>query len=495
MSTKTKDAAVIDRADPKMRRYVGVKETVAYLAYDMSQSYHIGDTDRFAMSVIGVQDAMYEKIVAINGVWDVVNDLFTGILVERTRTRWGKFKPYLMILAIPGTILSVIYWLLPAILHGEGVTALQKAIVYLVLQVVMEAVGTFQGIARKGIMATITPFPHDRSRLITFANLFSGMLGEKVPGYIFDGLHDAFLNGKLGGEIHLPKLFMSMGVITTVIAGAGAFWFFCICRERIQQSIEGPGILDSFRTVLRNKPLLMLTLSETLRGLSVGGRKMDYLTDVLKMKSLNTICGIPSVVINPLSYAWIPWFRRHFSDKTLYILGTNCMDIAAVPIFFVGIIKTRKGRVFQRRWIMAIALALYEMVFTVFWGVRSVIPTEMYNESMDYCEWKNGYRGEAMISTARELAAKISGKISSVASLRIRRYFGYDPTKYGKGIEQTDSVKFMLFAMWTIVPAVTTIASVIPMLFYKVTDAERAQMYADLQARRAALAAEAEQEA
>ena len=493
MSVKHKDAVQIDRADPKFRRYVGVKETAAYLAYDMSQSYHIGEIDRFAMSIVGVRDTMYEKILTINGVWDVINDLFMGVLVERTRTRWGKFKPYLMFLAIPGTILSIIYWLLPMILHGEGITAMQKAVVYLLLQIIMEGVGTFQDIARKGIMATITPFPYDRSRLITFANLFSGMLGEKVPGYIFDGLHDAFLNGKLGGPVHLRSLFMIMGVITTLIAGAGAFWFFCICRERIQQSVEGPNLRDSFRTVIRNKPLLMLTLSETLRGLSVGGSKTDYLTDVLKFKSLGTICGIPSVVINPLSYAWIPWFRRHFSDKTLYLLGTNCMDIAAVPVFFVGLIKTSKGRVYQRRWIMAIVLTLYEMVFTVFWGVRSVIPTELYNESMDYCEWKNGYRGEAMISTARSLAAKVSGKISNVARIRVRRFFGYDPNKYGKGIEQTDSVKFMLFAMWTIVPAVTTIASVIPMLLYKVSDEERAQMYADLQARRAAMAAEAEQ--
>ena len=81
MSNKRKGSAVIDRTDPKNRRYVGVKETIAYLAYDMSQSYHIGDTDRFAMSIIGVKDAMYEKIVAINGVLDVVNDLFMGVLV------------------------------------------------------------------------------------------------------------------------------------------------------------------------------------------------------------------------------------------------------------------------------------------------------------------------------------------------------------------------------------------------------------------------------
>ena len=112
---------------------------------------------------------------------------------------------------------------------------------------------------------------------------------------------------------------------------------------------------------------------------------------------------------------------------------------------------------------------------------------------MDYCEWKNGYRGEAMVSTARELAGKISGKISSYFSSKVKGWVGYNTGSYGQGIEQTDSVKFMLFAMWTIIPSVTAIAGVIPMLFYKLSGAEKERMYADLQARRAALAAEADE--
>ena len=483
----------IDRSDPKYRRYVGVRETAAYLVYDMSQSFHIGDEKRFATTIVGLSQQTYAKIIAVNGVWDVVNDLFMGMIVDRTRTRWGKFKPYLMFLAIPGTILSVLYWLLPVLLGGS-VTDLQRAAAYLALQLAMEGVGTFQGIARKGIMATITPFPHDRARLITFANLFSGLLGEKLPGIIFNGLLDFFDNGHGGGQQNLPKVFMVMGTFTVIVAGIGAFWFFYVCRERIQQSLESPSLRDSFRTILRNKPVLLLTLSQTLSGLSVGGSKRDYLIDVLHAASFETICGIPGAIINPFSYAWIPWFRRHFSDKTLYILGTNCMNIFAVPVFLVGSIGGKTNGVYKKRVPMAVVLALYEMGFTVFWGVRSVIPTEMYNESMDYCEWKNGYRGEAMISVARELSAKIAGKISGLATVLISIWSGYDPRKYVRGTAQTDKAKYTLFTMWTIIPAFTALFSVIPMLFYDLSDETKEQMYVDLQARRAAMATQATDE-
>lgn len=480
----------IDRSDPKNRRYVGVRETAAYLVYDMSQSYHIGDERRFATTIVGLSLQTYTKVIAINGVWDVVNDLFTGMIVDRTRTRWGKFKPYLMFLAIPGTILSVVYWLLPALLGVGSVTYFQKAAAYLALQMVMEGVGTFQGIARKGIMATITPYPEDRTRLITFANLFSGLLGEKLPGTIFSFLIDALDNGKLGGAKNLPKAFMGMGTFTTVVAGIGAFWFFYVCRERIQQSVKSPSLRESFRTILRNKPVLMLTLSETLSGLSVGGSKRDYLIDVLHAASFETICGIPGAIINPFSYTvFTPWFRRRFSDKTLFVLGKNCMNIFSVPVFLIGSIGGVKNGVYKKRIPMAVVLTVYEACFTVFWGVRSVIPTEMYNESMDYCEWKNGYRGEAMISVARGLSEKIAGKLGGLMSVLISIWSGYDPTKYVRGTAQTDKAKYTLFAQWTIIPAVTAIFSVIPMLFYNLSGETKAQMYEELQQRRAVMAA------
>ena len=96
----------------------------------------------------------------------------------------GQFKPYLVALGIPGTIGTCIYWLMPILFSGRGQEDIWKFIGYLVLMVVREGAGTFRAIAQKGIQATITPHPVDRTRLITIADFVSGARGEKLPEQI-----------------------------------------------------------------------------------------------------------------------------------------------------------------------------------------------------------------------------------------------------------------------------------------------------------------------
>ena len=123
--------------------------------------------------------------------------------------------------------------------------------------------------------------------------------------------------------------------------------------------------------------------------------------------------------------------------------------------------------------------------------VTGLIPTEMYNEAMDYCEWKNGYRTEGMTSVAQGLAQKLSGIVSNYISTWIKQLIGYDLTLYVRGTAQSDSTKFGLFAMFTIVPFLTGIVSIVPMLFYDLNGKKKEQMYEELLERRAALSKEA----
>ena len=129
-------------------------------------------------------------------------------------------------------------------------------------------------------------------------------------------------------------------------------------------------------------------------------------------------------------------------------------------------------------------MAMWELIWTLFYGLRSVIGTELYNETMDYCEWKNGYRTEAMTSVAKGLAAKVASSTSSVITTALKKFVGYDQNAYTKGEEQPDYVKFYLFAMFTIVPALTGSFGVIPMLFYDLSGKKKELMYAELLERR-----------
>ena len=107
MSTEREIVETTDRSILlKNRRFVGIKETVAYVLEDTAASLNINDfKDRYIYDVVKI-DFSYlaiQNIVAT--VWDTFNDTFIGVIVEKTRTRWGKFKPYLLLGQFPLTIM------------------------------------------------------------------------------------------------------------------------------------------------------------------------------------------------------------------------------------------------------------------------------------------------------------------------------------------------------------------------------------------------------
>lgn len=87
----------------------------------MSQSFNINTySGRFVTNILQISLRFQRIIDLINGIWDVVNDVLFGAIVDKTRTRWGKFKPYLVALGIPGTIGTCLFWLLPLFSTGAA---------------------------------------------------------------------------------------------------------------------------------------------------------------------------------------------------------------------------------------------------------------------------------------------------------------------------------------------------------------------------------------
>ena len=115
-------------------------------------------------------------------------------------------------------------------------------------------------------------------------------------------------------------------------------------------------------------------------------------------------------------------------------------------------------------------------------GIRKVVKAELYNEAMDYCEWKNGYRVEATIGVARNLITKIQSIVMTSVQSLILNSIGY---KQGITIgTQTDDTKWWLFALCTGIPQITGILAVIPKFLYPLSGNLRNQMYDELMERR-----------
>ena len=480
------------------RRYVGRKESIGYVAWDMAQSFNINSFDgRFINNILQIDFTLQQLSTAINGVWDIINDIFTAALVERTRTRWGKFKPYLVLLAGPGTLGGIIKWILPFIFMGTKPDYLPKFIAYLILGFVSEGIGTFQGIAQEGLLATITPHPVDRTRLITMVNFWSGFLGEKLPEQLMTLVLDLVGNGVLkpkDGNMQrmFTNVFGGMGVFTVLVGGIASLLFNIIAKERVMQSIDQPSIKQSIQSIINNRPILLLTASEILGTISVSaGGMSDYYIDVLNLASMKFFVGIPGAVIHPFSYMVVPWFRRKFSTRFLYFYCYLLSNISMLPVFLVGAMGGIDNGLYRQKVPIGLMLGAQETIFMTQYGLNRVVKKEMYNEAMDYCEWRNGYRTEAMTAVAKGLAVKFGKLLTNLFNLQVKKWIGYDQTLYSKGMMQTNRTQFYLFMSATLLPLFSSMLSVIPMFFWNLNKTKREQMYAELLERRAGMAAAA----
>ena len=466
------------------RRYVGTKETLAYVLFDVSKSFNIDlYAERFVFDVLKIDLSLLAVVNFINTIWDVINDTFTGAIVDKTRTRIGKFKPYLIAFAIPGTIGTCIYWMMPLFFPDGNPMNAAKFFVWLFLALAREGAGTFRDVAATGLLATITPNPIERTSLITKANLFSGMFGEQIPEILMGLLID-LINHKVI-NITLKATYVFMGVFTALVSGTFALFFFVVAHERVPQSVKPPSIKEGFISIIHNKPILLVTLSEFLGAFTINSGMNNYYIDVLGSASIKNIVGVPGFFITFFSYSYVAWARKHFSTKLLWIVSGSWGDFLMMIVFFLGSIGgIGPGGLYTKPKVMIPIIMCQETLFTFVMGIRRVLPQEIFNEAMDYCEWKTGYRTEGMTTTAKGLATKLVRTVSGTLKPILMKGFGYDLTAgFGK---QTYKTKYYLFAMCTVIPFITGSLSIIPKQFYDLSGEKRNRMYDELFAQRLA---------
>lgn len=495
MSAEPTNVSTAEEAKRNLnRRYVGTKETFAYILDDIAQSFNIGKYDDvFKMNILKIDLVLQTVTNSIIGIWDIINDMFLAAIVDKTRTRWGKFKPWLVIYAIPGVFLTVIYWALPIFMGVEGIGKdMSRFAVFMVLQIFSNLASSLISIVRQGMTSTITPNIVDRTRLITMANLLSGFI-EKAPEILMGLLIDIYINSPKNQELEITnnmlyqsgynKMFVLGGVITAVVSGLFALFYAFVAKERVMQTVERPSIFSGIKSVLTNKPLLLITLSEFLGAFSLNSGTNLYYINVLNLASMSTIVGIPGAVVSPLSYSYVPWARKRFSTKALWIAGSHVDSVLMLGVYAAGeLINVGGKKGYESLAVMIPSFMLRETIWMFFWGIRKVIPEEMRNEAIDYGEWKNGFRSEGMTGVAKGLVTKLVNTAKNSIQPLLLKQFGYDPNA-SQG-NQTPQARHALFWMCTLLPVVTGILSLVPQLFYDLQGEKRERMYRELYERR-----------
>ncbi|MBQ7547285.1 MAG: MFS transporter [Clostridia bacterium] len=486
MSEKTNTPVKIDEETLNSNvyrsyNYVGTKETIAYLFNDFSNSFNInGFQQRYIWDVVKIDFGISAVVGLFTGAWDVINDTFISAIVDNTRTRIGKFRPYLVLFQIPMTLIGLLYWFLPYFFPNTAATYIPKLIFYFAFNVLTETANTFTGVARSGYMSTITPNPTERVRLITLAELLTGYMGEDMPRYVFGFMYDMVSTGRW--KTPMRSIFMGMGVFCALVSSAFTFWFFLVSKERVPQSIERPDLKAGFRAIVTNYPVLLMTLSDFLAGFGIGTSQDNYWIDVFGGDTMiNTAKALVSGISAPvgsISYAFVAPLRRRFSSKFLWVGADFYGDMVTLGFFGLGMINKN----YLKLTPMLIGYGFTEFLSKLLFGVNKVINADLWNEAMDYCEWKNGYRMEATTGVAKSLVQKLQAILTNSVNNVVMKKVGY---VQGMVIgTQSEKTKFWLFALSTVVPFATSILGIVPKMLWPINKKKRAQMYYELSERR-----------
>ena len=480
------------------RRVINRRQTIGYMLFDGSKDFSInGHKELFVDSILKISLPLQSKYNIIAGIWDVIDDLLVGGIIEKTRTRWGKFVPYIFVGGIPLAIVSTVYWLLPLIFspeHVDNFSYLPKFFAFAALDMMFELLSNFKNVAIGGYVSTITPYPSDRRRLLAISSYFS-IIYSRIPDLVVEFMLDFIKNGivksatKTSADMISSSL-MIVGPLTAIISGLIISWYCKMAKERVHQKIETAKIKESLKIVFTNRPILMYMISNALGSFGTGLTTNDYYRQVLNMTTFETIAGIPSFFFQPIGFAKYNYLTTKFSTRSLYAISQAFAKAFYIPLFFYGMfIKDKSGsRFFTKRIPMLPVTALWEIIYATMWGVKSLSAREISNECNDFIEWKYGFRNEATLEVASTILCKIPARVNGVLQPKYKQWISYDQTAYTEGRQQPERAQKWIFAMATIIPAFIVISSMIPMIWYNIDKEKRDRMYRELNERRVKVA-------
>ena len=453
-------------------------------------------------------------IMTIARIWDAINDPMMGTIVDKTHSKWGKCRPYLIIFpAIIGVVTIL------AFLNGNYAnadTTTQKVLIVAWAGVSYIAWGmcfTVCDIPLWGITSLMTEDENDRSKILGLARMVAGIGGIGVLVVQIAQAAAGAFNGDMQKGFIVTVIIMTV-VATILFEFAGLF-----TRERVEKSEKSYTFKENFKIMFGNKPFRQILISGILRSpiqllMIVAMTLVTYyyangnIMNILKMNDDGSLAGIDFKILIGLGSVAAGLFIGQFvamgitpviikkvEKKTLY----NIYSIAgAVPFALIFVFyKVSGGDLTTTFWSIIIGVCM--LFGSAAFGGINVLQSVMIADCVDYEDYHNGVRTDGVFFSGQSFITKLAAGISTIVSSAVYAFVGYSGAnvdKLNKAIENGASFltydggsgagKYAeaMFFLISIPPAIGMILSAIPTLKYAMTDAEHKEMLSELVARR-----------
>ena len=409
-------------------------------------------------------------------IFDALNDPIMGSIVDRTRTKWGKCRPYMKWMAFPIAIMTAICFLPVYPKDNGGFAAIS------VMYIVWGVVYTVADVPYWGLSTAMSNDTYRRGNLLTIARLFctagAGIVTVITP-IITDNMTKG-LDPAAKGEM-LKWIYFVIAIVCCVIALPLFYLGFKNTKERNVTEENPPSLGHNLKLLFKNKPLMLIVLS----GIGGAARMLftytgglyfaKYIMDKESMYSLFTMAIVPGGLIASLL---VPWCTKKFGKKNTYIWSHIVGGVAMLIAFIVGIACDR-GAYTSTATTVVLLIAL--VIAGIPSGFGNIITYAMIGDTVEYLELKTGERAEGICFAMQTLINKIGMAVGAFVGV-LAYYMAGVAANDASSVtpEGKDTMWFMLVG----IAAISFFLTVIPLFFYKFNEKEQQAAKAEIEARK-----------
>lgn len=423
----------------------------------------------FYSNVFGLSLAHAGTLLLITKLYDAVSDPVMGMIADRTETRWGKYRPYLLWCAVPFAVCGVLTFTTPD--AGYGFKLAYAYVTYILMMTAYTAINVPYG----AMLGVLTPDSREKTVFSSY-RMFFAYGGSFIALAIFEPLQKFFQN--IGSEVSTADSWQwSMAVVGAICAVLFVLCF-AMTKERVKINAPASGnssILKDFKSLVSNGPwwiLLAAAIGILLFNSIRGGAAAYYFKDVIGGNAIFS-CGIflaAGEVANMLGVALAVPLSDRLGKKTSYMI--SLVVAAVLSIFIVFIPATPAGL-----W----TLMGLQILISIATGVTLPLLWSMFADIADYSEYRNGSASTGLIFSSSSMAQKFGGAFGSALILWALAGFGYDTSE---AAVQTSAAIGGLKAMMSWIPAVGALAAAVVVAFYPLTSKKMSEISAALADRR-----------
>ena len=441
---------------------IGIREKIGYGFGDMASSMFWKLFGSYLMifytDVFGMPAAVVGTMFLITRVWDSAFDPIIGVIADRTQSQWGKFRPYLLYLAVPFAVIGVLTFTTPD--FSDGGKVIYAYLTYSLMMMVYSAIN----VPYASLLGVMSAEPRDRNTLSTYRMTFA-YIGSFIALLLFMPMVNQFSKGH--GEQHGWMMSVIVIAVLCVLLFYGCFAW---TTERVRPIKERQNSLKGdLHDLLHNRPWWILL------GAGVAALVFNSIRDGA------TVYYFKYYVVEE-EYASISLFGISFVLSGLYLAVGQAANIVGVVL--AAPLSNCIGKKRTYMWAMSIATVLsvffywfdkeqlmlmfvFQVLISICAGSIFPLLWSMYADCADYSELKTGNRATGLIFSSSSMSQKFGWAIGSAVTGWLLAFFGFE----ANAVQSEEAIHgIRMFLSW--LPAMGTVLSVIFISMYPLSEKE-----------------------